>query len=177
MQACEDEGQKAFEVLKSLSKPDLWKVIEHHARNIGITFEVAMCPSDVSANPVDKVIRGCPVRGKMTMAAMLHEIGHIATMSEDKRSQFFHLANSGGNKEFLLNEERLAWTWAKHNYPLWDNEMLERAKKALSTHVNRDGALGNRMAKEMAQELGDRVCDELSKHARQMTFEDLCGML
>jgi hypothetical protein len=158
------------EVLKSLSKPELWAIVEHHAHNLGIGFEVAKNPSQVAANPVDRMVRGCPVRGKATLAAMLHEIGHIASMSEEKRENFFLFANSYGAKDFLLGEERRAWTWAKHNCPIWDGEMLAHAKIALGSHERRDGNLGRQCAENMVRELGDDVCQKLTNYVTRGTM-------
>ena len=159
------------DILQQLSKPDLWKIVEHHADKLGIEFEVALNAADVSANPVDKVIRGCPVRGTMTLAAMLHEIGHIAVVGKEKREHYSYLASKGG-RNFDLKEERLAWTWAKHNCPTWDGDMTVHAKKALSTHVDGDLALANRMLQAMKQELGSEVCRKLAENARQPTIID-----
>ena len=52
------------DVLQALTKPDLWKIFEHHADKLGVRVEVANHLAKVAACPSEKIVRGCPIRGK-----------------------------------------------------------------------------------------------------------------
>ena len=141
------------DVLQALSKPDLWKIFEHHADKLGVRVEVANHLAKVAACPSEKIVHGCPIRGKLTLAAMLHELGHIATMTRESQQRWARLCGENRH-ELLMMEEKIAWTWAKYNCPIWDNEMRDHAKQALISH-NGHPEVGDRVLEKMKKELGE----------------------
>ena len=146
------------DILQQLSKPDLWKIFEHHCDKLGVKVKIAPHLGMVAACPSEKSVRGCPIRGKLTLAAMLHELGHIATMTEESQQRWANLC--GNQHELTMMEEKIAWTWAKHNCPIWDDEMRDHAKQALISH-NGHPEVGDRVLEKMALEIGRETYRQL----------------
>ena len=60
-----------------------------------------------------------------------------------------------------MMEEKIAWTWAKHNCTIWDDEMRGHAKQALISHNGHP-------------EVGDRVLEKMKKVTRGSLITN-CG--
>ena len=150
---------KDRDVMKAFSKPDLWKIFEHHADKLGVRLEIGM----PSACPSQRIVSGCPIRGKLTLAAMLHELGHIATITGETHKRWVGLTES--KKELEMMEEKIAWSWAKHNCPIWDNEMRDFARQAIISHNNHP-EVGDQLLDRVEKELGIEVSQKLDEYIR-----------
>jgi hypothetical protein len=140
------------ELLQKWSKPSLWSEIAFHLDNCGLDVKVAYPLDNAAADSHNKTVYLAPVRGPCTFGAALHEIGHTQVDTPEKwkaRQMAYLFGMQQDYKENVNREERLAWSWAKHNCRQWTDEMCGYAKLALGSHTAKSNEEGLAVNKKL----------------------------
>jgi hypothetical protein len=143
------------QILAKYSKPSLWSLIKENAtkiqvNNIGLAENYTQARAEIYHRWVELI----PARGKITAAVNMHELGHIAVTTPEKRIQMKAAIAIGNKPEIArlnLIEERAAWSWAKWNMPFYDDEIKKFALLAINSR--QDVIFGNMCADIIREEL------------------------
>jgi hypothetical protein len=80
------------------------------------------------------IIRIAPIKGAISYATALHEIGHIHGRHQDSRS--------------VMVRERWAWKWARANALIWTPAMERSVRKDLAWYAPRAAKIDRSWAPE-----------------------------